>query len=94
MKMSSEFQYKMKDSWNPCDVTFSTPAAARSRCLGKKLVEMRKILIGFSRILLNLWKIPEPVITELSFSPVWLRTKASPENHLFHPGGCPFTLFR
>ena len=47
MEMSSEFQYKMKDSWNPCDVTFITPAAARSRCLGKKLVEMRKILIGF-----------------------------------------------
>ena len=48
MEMSSEFQYKMKDSWNPCDVTFSTPAGARSRCLGKKLVGMRKILIGFS----------------------------------------------
>ena len=91
MEMASEFQYKMKDSWNPCDVTFFTPAAARSRCLGKKLVEMRKILIDFFRFFLNLWKIPEPVITELSFSPVWLRTKASPENHLFHPGGCPFT---
>ena len=47
MEMSSEFQYKMKDPWNPRNVTFFTPAAARSRCLGKKLVEMRKILIGF-----------------------------------------------
>ena len=50
MKMSSEFQYKMKDSWNPCDVTFSTPAAARSRCLGKKLDEMEKDFFGISWI--------------------------------------------
>ena len=90
MEMSSEFQYKMKDPWNPRNVTFFTPAAARSRCLGKKLVEMRKILIGFFWIFPDLWKIPEPVITELSFPPVWLEAKASPENHPFHPGGCPF----
>ena len=35
MEMSSEFQYKMKDSWNPCDVTFFTPAGARSLSGGK-----------------------------------------------------------
>ena len=46
-EMSSEFQYKMEDSWNPFDVTFFTPAGARSLSGGKKLVEMRKILIGF-----------------------------------------------
>ena len=91
MKMSSELLYQMEVSWNPCDVIFFTPAGARSRSSGKKLVEMEKVLIGISRIFMNLWKIPEPAITELSFSPVWLEAKASPENHLFHPDGCPFT---
>ena len=90
MEMSSEFQYKMEVSWNPCDVIFFTPAGARSRCLGKKLVEMRKILIGFFCFFLNLWEIPEPVIAECSFSPDSSPLVRVPKKSLFDPGGCPF----
>ena len=50
MKMSSELLYQMDVSWNPRDVTFFTPAAARSRSSGEKLVEMKTVLIGFSGI--------------------------------------------
>ena len=41
-----------------------------------------------------LWKIPEPVIAECSFSPDSSPLVRVPKKSLFDPGGCPFTLFR
>ena len=89
MKMSSELLYQMEVSWNPCDVIFFTPAAARSRSSGKKLVEMQKVLIGFFLEFSEFMGNPGTGDHRMEFFPSLARSESVPGKSPFSPRRVP-----
>ena len=82
MEKSSEFQYKMKDSWNPCDVTFFTQAGVRSLSggrIGRDEKNPHRIFLMLSGFMGN----PGTGDRRMEFLPGFVPTREGPEEVTF-----------